>query len=222
LVLESEALRKVRERREAKDEIQNKKKAILVELTGQCKKMLEKISDKNSSDELKAKARAVLDRLKTQMSDLSKGIEEQERKQAEVMGKKLMERQKLLDMQSRQMSEQRQQEMTLDLRPKSVRLMELPEELSQSTVLAEYIRAMGLKDFTEVIWLENRQSAILKFANHGAAETLFKHELAFKAEWVSNDEADQLAATNEVEPLEAAEEEAKVEEEENKEEEVVE
>ena len=218
LVLESEALRKARERREAKDEILSKKKTILIELTSQCKKMLVKISDKNSSEEMKLKARAVLSKLKEQIAELSKGIEDQERKQAEVMQKRMYERQVLMEKQSRQMSEIRQQEMTLDLRPKSVRLMELPTELSQSTVLAEYIRAMGIKDFTEVIWLDIRESAILRFANHSAAETLFKHELAFKAEWVSNEEADLLATTNEVEPLESTDEDVKVDEGNNQEE----
>ena len=183
----------------------------MIELTAQCKKMLEKIVDKNSSDEMRTKAREVLDRLKGQMAELSKGIDEQERKQAEVYNKKMMERQMILDKQIREMSEIRQLEMTLDLRPKSVKVNELPVELSQATVLAEYIRAMGLKEFTEVVWLSNRDSAIIRFANHAAAEVVFKHEVAFKPEWISNEEADHLAQTNEIETLEAADEEPRVE-----------
>ena len=207
MVLESDQLRKQRERREQQQELFNKKKALLIEMTNSCKKLLEKMLDKNLNEEQRNKFKTLFDQTKTKMKEMASGIEQFERRGQEAAQKRLYERMSLIDKQNRAFSEERQAQMTLDLRSRCVRLLEMPAELSQATVLAEYIRAMGLKDFVDVIWLDDRLSAILRFAHHPAAEVLFKHELAFKAEWVTNEEADQLALSHEVEPLDIQEEE---------------
>ena len=144
----------------------------------------------------------MLESVKAKISELQKEEGERKKREAEVMQKALQLRYKAYEKQARLDSSKRQQELTLDLRSRCVKISDLPEELSQSIVLVEYLRAMGMKELTDVIWLDQRTSAVLRFANHAAADMLIKHELAFKAEWVTNEDAQNLSNYNQVEKVE--------------------
>jgi hypothetical protein len=211
LVFESDAARKAREKREKQAEADKKRQELLIAYTEHIKQIVAKLADKTLNDDLRAKYQAMLESVKAKVSDIQKVENERKRKEQEAMQKALSIRYKAYEKQARLDSTKRQQELTLDLRSRCVKISELPEELSESVVLVEYLRAMGMQELEDVIWLSQRTAAILRFANHSAADRLVKHELAFKADWVPNDEANNLAMYNEVEkveilPLEADEE----------------
>lgn len=202
LVFESEAARKAREKREKQAEADKKRQEILMAYTEHVKQIVAKLADKTLKEEVRAKYQEMLETVKSKISDLQKVETERRKKEQEAMQKALAIRYKAYEKQARIDSNKRQQELTLDLRSRCVRISELPEELSQSVVLVEYLRAMGMQELEDVIWLAQRTAAVLRFANHAAAESLVKHELAFKADWVPNDEANCLAMYNEVEKVE--------------------
>ena len=202
LVLESDAARKARERREKQAEADKKRQELLMAYTEHVKQIVAKLADKSLKEELREKYQEMLSCVKAKISDLQKVEFERKKKEQEAMQKALAERYKAYEKQARIDSNVRQQQMTLDLRSRCVKISELPEELSQSVVLVEYLRAMGMKELDDVVWLSQRTAAVLRFANHAAAEQLVKHELAFRADWVANDEANNLAIFNEVEKVE--------------------
>jgi hypothetical protein len=123
----------------------------------------------------------------------------------EIQQRRFMEKMKQYEKQNRRYTAELQESLTLDLRPRFVRIDELPEELRNAAVLGEYIRAMGVKEAESVAWLEDHTAAVLKFKSHAAAEVLFKHELAFKAEWVPNDEGERCEVEMELELFEVEE-----------------
>jgi hypothetical protein len=202
LVFESDAARKAREKREQQIEADKKRNELLTAYTEHVKQIVAKMADKTIKEEVRAKYQEMLDHVKGKINDIQKIENERRRKESEAMQKALAIRYKAYEKQARIDSNKRQQELTLDLRSRCVRISDLPEELAQSVVLVEYLRAMGMKELNDVIWLENRTSAVLRFGNHAAADQLVKHELAFKAEWVSNEEAAGLANFNQVEQVE--------------------
>jgi hypothetical protein len=202
LVFESEAARQAREKREKQAEADKKRQEILMAYTEHIKQIVAKLADKTLKEEVRAKYQEMLETVKMKISDLQKVEAERRKKEQEAMQKALAIRYKAYEKQARLDSSKRQQELTLDLRSRCVRISELPEELSQSIVLVEYLRAMGMQDLEDVIWLAQRTAAVLRFANHAAADSLVKHELAFKADWVPNEEAKNLAMYNEVEKVE--------------------
>jgi hypothetical protein len=202
LVLESETARKARERREMQLEADKKRQELLMAYTEHVKQIVAKLADKSLKEELRGKYQEMLSSVKAKIADIQKVETERKRKEQEAMQKALAVRYKAYEKQARLDSNRKQQEMTLDLRSRCVKISELPEELSQSVVLVEYLRAMGMKDLDDVIWLSQRTAAVLRFSNHTAAEQLVKHELAFKADWVANDEANNLSIYNEVEKVE--------------------
>ena len=202
LVLESDAAKQARERRVKQTEADKKRVELLTAYTEHVKQIVAKLADKSLKDEIRAKYQEMLNSVKANISDLQKVETERRRKEQEVMQKALALRYKAYEKQARLDSNKRQQELTLDLRSRCVKISELPEELSQSIVLVEYLRAMGMKELDDVIWLDQRAAAVLRFSNHAASEQLIKHELAFKADWVSNEEANNLSLYNEVEKVE--------------------
>ena len=202
LVLESDAARKTREKREQQGEADKKRHELLTAYTEHIKSIVAKLADRTLKEEIRAKYQEMLETVKAKIGDLQKVENERRRKEQEAMQRALALRYKAYEKQARLDSSRRQQELTLDLRSRCVRISELPEELSQSVVLVEYLRAMGMEELDDVIWLSQRTCAVLRFATHTAAERLVKHELAFKADWVPNDEANNLAMYNEVEKVE--------------------
>jgi hypothetical protein len=202
LVLESDAARKAREKREMVAEADKKRQELLMAYTEHVKSIVAKLADKTLKEEVRGKYQEMLESVKAKISDIQKIEQERKRKEQEAMRRALSIRYKAYEKQARIDSTRRQQELTLDLRSRCVRISDLPEELSQSVVLVEYLRAMGMQDLDDVIWLSQRSAAILRFSTHAAAERLVKHELAFKADWVPNDEANNLAMYNEVEKVE--------------------
>ena len=202
LVLESDGARKARERRELQAAADKKRIEILSAYTEHVKQIVAKLADKTVKDEARAKYQEMLDSVKAKINDLQRVDAERRRKEQEINQKALAIRYKAYEKQARLDSSKKQQELTLDLRSRCVKISDLPEELSQSIVLVEYLRAMGMKDLNDVIWLDQRTAGVLRFASHAAAEQLVKHELAFTAEWVSNDEALNLSNFNPVEKVE--------------------
>jgi hypothetical protein len=202
LVLESDAAKRAREKREQQAAMDKKRQEILQSYTEHVKMIVAKLADKSLPEETREKYANLLESVKAKISDLQKEESEKRRKEAEASQKAIALRYKAYEKQVRAESSRRQQELTLDLRSRCVKISDLPEELSQSIVLVEYLRAMEMKDLDEVIWLEDRRSAVLRFASHAAADSLVKHELAFKAEWVTNDAAQELANYNPVEKVE--------------------
>ena len=203
LVLESEAAKRTRERREKQGEADRKRVELLETCTAHVKQIVAKLADKSLPEESRAQYTKMLDSVKAKISELQKVDNEKRRKEAEAYQKALTLRYKAYEKQARVDSSRRQQELTLDLRSRCVKISQLPEELAQSVVLVEYLRAMGMKDLDDVVWLGVlRDAAVLRFQSHGAADALVKHELAFKAEWVSNEEAASLANLNPVEQVE--------------------
>lgn len=201
MVLESEVAKKARERREGQAEMDKKRLQILETCTQHVKQIVAKLADKSISDEAREQYMAMLTSVKSKITDLQKVDAEKRKKDAIQMQKNMALRYKAYEKQARVDSSRRQQELTLDLRSRNVRISQLPEELiGQSVVLVEYLRAMGMKELNEIIWLD--QHAVLRFANHAAAECLVKHELAFQADWVSNEEAQNIANYNPVEQVE--------------------
>jgi hypothetical protein len=166
------------------------------------KQIVAKLAYKTTKEDVKVKYQEMLESIKSKINDLQKIEGDRRRKEQEINQKALALRYKAYEKQARLDSSRKQQELTLDLRSRCVKISDLPEELSQSIVLVEYLRAMGLKDLNDVIWIDERAAGVLRFASHGAAEQLVKHELAFKAEWVSNEEAVSLANFNPVEKVE--------------------
>ena len=202
LVLESDAAKRARERREQQAAVDKKRQEILQSYTEHVKMIVSKLADKSISEETREKYTALLETVKFKISELQREESDKRRRESEASQKAIALRYKAYEKQVRAESSRRQQELTLDLRSRCVRISNLPEELSQSIVLVEYLRAMEMKDLDEVIWLDDRKSAVLRFASHAAAEALVKHELAFTAEWVSNDAAQELANYNPVEKVE--------------------
>ena len=202
LVLESDAAKRTRERREQQAAMDKKRQEILQSYTEHVKMIVSKLADKSISEEAREKYTSLLESVKGKISELQRQESEKRRREAEASNKAIALRYKAYEKQVRAESSKRQQELTLDLRSRCVKISNLPEELSQSIVLVEYLRAMEMKDLDEVIWLDDRKSAVLRFASHAAAESLVKHELAFTAEWVTNDAAQELANYNPVEKVE--------------------
>ena len=202
LVLESDAAKRLREKREKQAEVDKKRHELLTAYTEHIKQIVAKLADRTMKEEVRAKYTEMLDSIKGKINDLQKVEIERRKRESEATQKALAARYKAYGKQARVDSNKRQQELTLDLRSRCVRISDLPEELAQSIVLVEYLRAMGMKDLSDVIWLDNRTAAVLRFANHAAADQLIKHELAFKAESVPNEEAQNLANFNEVEQAE--------------------
>jgi hypothetical protein len=202
LVLESDAAKRAREKREQQADMDKKRQEILQSYTEHVKMIVSKLADKSISEEARGKYTSLLESVKAKISELQREEAEKRRREAEASHKAIALRYKAYEKQVRAESSKRQQELTLDLRSRCVKISNLPEELSQSIVLVEYLRAMEMKDLDEVIWLDDRKSAVLRFASHAAAESLVKHELAFKAEWVTNDAAQELANYNPVEKVE--------------------
>lgn len=205
LVFESEAARRAREKREKNSEIDKKRIDLLNTCTAHVQQIVAKLVDKSLPEETRAKYQKMLETVKGKISELQKEETERRKKESEAMNKALSLRYKAYEKQARIDSSIKQQQLTLDLRSRCVRISGLPEELAQSVVLVEYLRAMGMKDLDEVIWLDDRTAAVLRFKSHAAAECLIKHELAFTAEWVSNEAAQNLANFNPVEQVEIAE-----------------
>jgi hypothetical protein len=199
LVLESDAARRAREKREKQIEIDKKRQELLQTCSDHVKMIVAKLSDKSLTEEVRDKYTKMLETVKAKISALQLEDAERKRKESEAAHKAFAMRYKAYEKQVRAESSKRQQELTLDLRSRCVKISQLPEELAQSIVLVEYLRAMDMKDLDDVIWLEGRIAAILRFKTHDAANQLIRHELAFKAEWVTNDAAQDFANFNPVE-----------------------
>lgn len=206
LVLESEAAQRAREKREQQAEIEKRRKEFKTACTAQVQALLPKVLDKSLPEEVRMKYQKMLESVKAKISEIQREDDEKKKKATEAMNKILAMRYKAYEKQAREDSSIKQQQLTLDLRSRCVRISGLPEELTESVVLVEYLRAMGMKDLDEVIWVDDRTSAVLRFKSHAAAESLIKHELAFKAEWVTNEAAQSLANFNPVERVEIEEE----------------
>jgi hypothetical protein len=203
-VLESEGVRRAREKKEQEQKRLEEKKGVLNKITQEIQNILKKLNDKSTPDKTKEGYRKLLEHVKVKKEKIAKEIELEEMRVFEIQQRKYMEKMKQYEKQNRRYTAELQESLTLDLRPKFVRIDELPEELRNAAVLNEYIRAMGVKEAEAVAWLdETHHAAILKFRSHAAAEVLFKHELAFKAEWVPNDEGDKAEQELELEIFEA-------------------
>jgi hypothetical protein len=207
LILESDEVRKRREKREQLLETIQKKRDTITTMTEQCKGLMTRITQLEKQkktvenpEELDKKIAAfkkLLSAYREKMTATTKEIESYMYKKEEKQARLEREKWRVYQREVMKYSEERQKELTLDLRPKNIRITGLPVELRNGAVIGEYLKVMEIKGLKRILWKRSdteseREEGVLAFENHDFAEKLLSHELAFKAEWIENDSADSL------------------------------
>ncbi len=192
LIMESEEAKKQRELRETQRQRSKERERLLSEYTGTVKSLIEKMTAPNIKEESRETYSKMLTLVKGKMSSLQQEVDAERKKEQAVVNRVYAARVRAFERQKREFAAKKQQEMTLDLRSRCVITSELPKELQQIDVLAEYLKEMGHKQLVDVVWVENRMKAVLRFETHEAAEQLISSQPGFESTWIGTREVQTL------------------------------
>lgn len=186
MVMESEEAKKQREQREAQMVRSKERDRLLTQYTGTVKTLIEKMNSAGLKEESRDAYAKLLAQVKEKMTTLQQEIDAEKKKEQAAVTRVYAARMRAFERQKRDFAAKKQQAMTLDLRSRCVITSELPEELQQIDVLAEYLKEMDHKQLVDVVWVDNRKRVVLRFATHEAAEQLIASQPGFESAWISN------------------------------------